>query len=178
MTKWSIAAAAALTLAACGGQSENEAGTNGEAAATKAGGDGGGESLALAPGQWEMSMQMVRMSGMPEGAASNFPATTIRTCLTPEEASRPGADFLTGNGENEGCTYENMSMTGGRMQGSVQCTTAQGTMNATFEGEFSPTSYEVTHRARMSGDGAAETEFESRITGRRIGDCPAGSAAG
>jgi hypothetical protein len=176
MKKWSIAAAAALMLTACGGQGANEAGANGQAAGTEAGGD---DSLALAPGEWEMTMQMVRMSGMPEGAdASNFPATTIRTCLTPEEARRPGADFLTGSGENNGCTYENMSMTGGRMQGSVQCATAEGTMNATFDGQFSPNSYEVTHQARMSGAGAAETEFESRITGRRIGDCPANSAAG
>jgi len=177
MMKHSIAAAAALMLAACGSQSEGDGEKAGEKGAAVTSGAAGGGAVAMTPGQWEMTVQMIRMTvpGMPEGASPPaMPATTIRTCLTPEQASQPNADFLTGTSANGDCSYENMSMGGGRLQGSVQCNTPGGAMRATFEGQFTPTSYEMTQQAQVGNEGSPGMEMETRITGRRIGDCPAG----
>lgn len=173
----SIAAAAALLLVACGSQEEagNEAADGQEAATDGVAGEGAG--VTMEPGEWETTVQVVRMSmpNLPAGAsAPTPPTTTLRNCLTPEQVSQPNAGFLTGN-QDSGCTYENMAMRGGRIQGSVQCETGAGTMRSTFEGQFTPTSYELTQRMQMTGEGAAGgMDVESRITGRRIGDCPSG----
>mgnify|MGYP003577157025 FL=1 len=44
----------------------------------------------------------------------------------------------------------------------------------TLDGTVTATSYELTQQTQMSGGGTNGMEMESRITGRRIGDCPAG----
>ena len=172
--KASIAAVAALLLVSCGGRDEaGKAEADGQEQAAA----GGGGGVTMEPGEWETTVQVVNMSmpNLPAGASvPTPPATTIRTCLTAEQVSRPNADFLTGN-RDSGCSYDNMSMRDGRMQGSVQCATEAGTMRSTFEGQFTPTSYELTQRMQMSGEGAAAgMDVESRITGRRLGDCPSG----
>ena len=182
MTRVTIAATAALMLAACGGQGEGEAdqaGNQAEAASGTEGAAPGGAALAMNPGDWEMTVQMVRMNapGIPAGATPPTPATTVRTCLTPDEASQPTPGFLTGGGQadaNSNCTYENFSNAGGRIQGTVQCTMPEGTMRMTLDGTVTATSYELTQQTQMSGGGTNGMEMESRITGRRIGDCPAG----
>jgi hypothetical protein len=130
----------------------------------------------MQPGEWETTVEVVRMEApnMPQGMNMPMPAaTTIRTCLTAEQVSRPNAGFLTGKGDASGCTYENFSMAGGRIQGSVQCSSQGTTMRSTFNGQFSATSYEMTQQVETGAQGMT-MEMESRTSGRRIGDCPAG----
>lgn len=165
----SSAAIAVLLLAACGGQSGNEQGAEGEA------GGAAGASVSLQPGQWEMTTEVVSMNipNMPAGMTPPMPPpTTVRTCLTPEQAAAPGGDFITGSGEGGGCRSENMSMENGRIQGTVQCQAEGGSMTAAVSGQFTPTSYEINQQVETSAEGMT-MEMESRTTGRRVGDCPA-----
>jgi len=121
MRHW-IAAAPALMLIACGG------GDKGQNAS--AGGGGGGaeaqakvETIAFQPGQWETTVQVTRMTvpNMPEGSSPPTPPpTTVRSCLTAEQARQPNANFLTGSGENGGCTSQNFTMADGRISGTIQ----------------------------------------------------------
>jgi hypothetical protein len=175
------AAAAALLLAACSGGDEGDAGAAGNTGASgaeSAAPDAGGGEVAMTPGEWEMTVQVSQMSvpGVPEGAMPSMPATTMRTCLTAEQASQPTPGFLTGQQDGSGadCSYENYSTAGGRVQGTVQCRVAEGTMRTTLDGQITPTSFEMNQQTQMSGGGMPETRTESRVTGRRIGDCPAG----
>ena len=178
MTRVTIAAAAVLMLAACGGSGDGEADRTADKAEAESGAGSaaaGGAAFAMNPGEWEMTVQMVRMSapGVPAGAMPQAPATTVRTCLTPEQASQPTPGFLTGGGQagaDSNCTYENFSNAGGRIQGTVQCTMPEGTMRMTLDGTVTATSYEMTQQTQMSG--ANQMEMENRITGRRVGDCP------
>ena len=172
---------AALLLAACGGQSGNEqagnaAGGTETEAAGGGGGGGGAASVALQPGMWETTVEVVRMNmpNMPQGMATPTPPpTTISYCLTPEQAARPSADFLTGSGETGGCTYENFSMENGRIQGTVSCN-AQGTqMRSTLDGQFTPSSYEMNTQVQTT-TGGMTMDMETRTSARRTGDCPAG----
>lgn len=175
-------AIALLLLAACGGQSGNEAGGNeaggNEAGGTEApgGGGGGAASVALQPGMWETTVEVVRMNmpNMPAGMTPPMPPpTTVNYCLTAEQAAQPNANFLTGSGEAGGCTSENLSMANGRIQGVVTCS-AQGTsMRSTMDGRFTPTGYEMTTQVETNAAGQT-VEMETRTRARRTGDCPGG----
>ena len=48
-------------------------------------------------------------------------------------------------------------------------------MSMTISGRFTPTTYEMTVRSRREMRGEA-IESSVRMTGRRIGECPAGGA--
>jgi len=178
MTRGSTAALAALLLASCGGESGNRqaadggtAGTNAAAAAPATA--AGGAAVALQPGQWEITTAVLRMEvpNMPSGISPPTPPpTTVRTCLTPQQASAPNGGFLTGSGEGGGCTSQNMSMAGGRIQGVVQCNSQGSTMRSTMEGRFSATSFEVNQHVETAAQGM-NMNIESRTSGRRVGDC-------
>ncbi len=164
---------AALALAACGGGGEENAeGGNGTAAAS----GGGSASVSLQPGQWEITTTVasINVPNLPPGATPPLPPPSpVRSCLTPEQAAQPTAGFIAGAGENGGCTYENSSMSGGRIEATVQCNAGGATMRSVMNGQFAPESFEVTQRATTSAEGM-NMEMESRTTGRRVGDCPAG----
>jgi hypothetical protein len=171
MRHW-IAAAPAMLLIACGGGGEAGGGN-----AAKAGGGGGKvEAASFQPGQWETIVQITRMEipNMPQGAAPpTMPPTTVRSCLTEEQARQPSANFLTGSGENGGCTSENFTMAGGRISGTVQCNSQGTQVRSTMDGRYSPTTYELTMQSQTQAQGM-NMEMDARITARRIGDCPAG----
>lgn len=177
---------ATLLLAACSGgeQAGNEAGNAaGNQAAANAGdsagggdGGGGGGAVALQAGQWETTVQVTRMSmaNMPGGVSPPTPPpTTVSYCLTPEQAARPSADFLTGSGESGGCTYQDFSMEGGRISGTVTCESAGTSMRSTMDGQFTPTGYEMNTQVQTTAQGMT-MDMETRTTARRVGDCPAG----
>jgi hypothetical protein len=184
-----------LLLAACGGGSGGEsdsgnAAAGGEAAAgagagagagaaegaagDAGGGGGGAVAASFAPGLWETTTVVLSMNvpNMPQGFRPPMPpATTVRHCLTPEQVSRPPADFMSGGGESGGCTYRDFAMANGRIRGTVQCGADGGAMRMTMDGSFTPTRYEMNQQVETSGQGMT-MNIESRTTGRRVGDCP------
>lgn len=182
-----MAATAALALAACEGQQEaGNAAANGAAAAaggnaaTSSGGDAGTAGAAMVemrPGQWETTVEVLRLDmanvpGMPAGMTQPLPPPqTIRSCVTPEQARRPDADMFAG-GNQAGCTYENFSMTGGRIQGAVTCNSSGTTVRSTFNGSFGAESMQVESESQVSANGVT-VDTATRVTGRRLGDCPA-----
>ncbi|HWT13397.1 MAG TPA: DUF3617 domain-containing protein [Allosphingosinicella sp.] len=158
-----IAAVPALLLIACGG-----GGSGG-------GGGGGGDTVSFQPGQWETTIQVTSMNmpGMPKGmAAPTPPPTTVRNCLTAEQARQPSADFLTGSA-GSGCRSENFSMANGRISGTVQCDAQGTTMRSTMDGQYTATSYEMNMQTQTQAQGQ-NVDMEVRATARRIGDCPSG----
>ena len=185
------AAAAALLLVSCSGQngagngSANAAGGNEAAAGADAAPEAGSAAAPaaamaqLSPGQWETRVEVLRLNmsdvpNMPAGVTPPMPPpTTVRSCLTPEQARQPNAGFLTGGENQSGCTYEDFSMTGGRMQGIVTCTREGTTVRATVNGSFTADSYAMESESRVTANGMT-VETASRVTSRRIGDCPAG----
>lgn len=185
-----FAAAAALLLVSCGGgEGGNEAAggneTAGGNAAAAAGNEASGEAKAeggggdaaaasLDPGQWEITTQVTSMNveGMPQGANMPLPPpTTIRACITPEQAGQPGANVFTGGGENSGCSFESSNMRGGRIEATVQCNNAGGSMRSRMAGQYGGSSFEVNQQVETAAGGQT-VEMETRTSGRRVGDCP------
>jgi hypothetical protein len=179
-----VVAAAALLIASCGARERTANGSaevNASAApATPAtqGGEGGAAAIAaLTPGEYETTIEVLRidMTGGPALPAGVIPPvpppTTIRSCLTPDQARRPDANFLTGSGAQAGCVYDNLAMDGGRIVGAATCD-AQGTrVRTVMDGQFSSVGYTMSSQSRIQTNGMT-IETDSRITSRRIGDCP------
>jgi uncharacterized protein DUF3617 len=164
-----ITTAALLALAACG--SPNKADGNASSASLSS-------DQKFDPGQWEMTMEMVNVSApnLPPAVLSAMksqPKVTTRNCMTPEEARGPSGDMFTGKKDGN-CTHEGFSLAGGRMRGSTTCTDPNGNKTTmTMDGQYQPRSFNVTMKMDTNAGGQAMA-IESRMTGRRVGECEAG----
>jgi hypothetical protein len=169
-----ITAAGLLALAACG-SSGSKAGGNGAASATSAPGGGGAPAAAvsLQPGEWEMTMEIEGMPAQVAAAMKNAKAN--RTCLTKEDLSNPNGQMFSGQSSGHGCTQKEFSMVGGRIHSSSLCTAPGGSQTTTFvmDGQYSPQSFDAT--MSITGGARGRTgKMTTHMTGRRVGDCPAG----
>jgi hypothetical protein len=135
----------------------------------------GGQSTMLQPGQWETNVAIVRLEapGMPKGANVPLPPpTTTSSCLTPEQARNPDANFAAGN--TSGCSSEDYRMADGRISGTLTCNQQGTSMRATLAGTYTPTTMDMTMNSQTQAAGQNVTT-EVRVTGRRTGDCRSGS---
>lgn len=180
MKKGLILAAALLALAACGEEPQPEArNMSAEEVAAEL------SSVTIEPGLWESSSQIVDVSApnLPVEAKNMMirrSAASVRNCITPEQAERPDANFLAAQ-QNSNCAYQNFSMENGQLTGTMVCTggAMPGQMRAEMKGEYGPQAYDM--RMTMSTSGmpeGADMTIETRVTGRRIGDCPEAGAEG
>ena len=172
-----VGAGLLLALAGCGGSDTKAEGEPGDVSATGAGAAPGGAAARIQPGEWEMTVETVNIEApnMPPEAAAMMKKTmgekqTSRQCITPEEAA--GA-FVTQDQQTD-CTREGFSLAGGRIQGTVTCTGEDGKVTVTLNGRHSGTSYDMNSKVQSENQAGSMT-IETRTTGRRIGECPAGS---
>jgi hypothetical protein len=180
-----VALALVAALAACSkptpGRSD-KAGANGSATAAAAGSSGSATAVSspLNPGEWETAVEM-KMTGLPanlppEAAKALRGAKMVtRHCLTPEKASRPTGDLFSGKAQ-EGCSRQDVSMTGGRLHGTLICKDPRGaTSTMTMDGSYGGVSFDV--RMTLSGEHQGQTMgWESHSVGHRIApSCSAGT---
>ena len=174
-----------LMLAACnsGPRVEAENAALGEAAEKVR--EAGGGTMRVRPGRWvsEVTLESIDIPGMPPAAAEQIKATMAKaasgheTCLTPEQANRPREDFFAGSDGN--CRYDRFSMDGGKIDGVMRCSAQGSTQLISFDGAYSPDSYDMQMRSTVeTGPGANPMTMAMRIKSRRVGDCdPAAAAA-
>lgn len=139
-------------------------------------------AVQIEPGLWEARSEVVNVTGegLPREVQSQMKgrASEIRNCITPEQAARPDANFLTAQ-QNSNCTYRGFSMQNGRVEGAMTCTGGDlpGEMTTEMSGEYGPRSYDMRMRMTTTGmPGGADMTIETRVSGRRVGDCPEGGA--
>lgn len=134
---------------------------------------------ALRPGEWETSVEMIEaeMPGMPKMGAeavarAQGTAKTHRYCMTPADAGQPTGAWLSGNADQK-CRYTQFSMAGGRIESVLSCPGPDGreAMTVTTTGTVTPEL--VNAEARMAMSGANGMKVTTRVTSRRIGECPA-----
>jgi uncharacterized protein DUF3617 len=161
-------------------------------------GGGGGNVVVMEPGEWEMTTRVtnVQTENLPpemRGSGNQMQNQTItqRSCL-PVSADVIRIQNLrftvplpmAGPGPVPGCRMPELSMEGGRIRMQMSCDgiPAGGgmmgpggqtmSMSGEMNGTYTANSVEVTGRGEVrvgGGRGSAEV----RITGRRIGACPA-----
>lgn len=186
-----------LALAACSkptpGRSDNGAvansAANGSTAVANSGGpaaapQGGsapaaaaGPEVKLNPGLWETVAQITRTGlppNLPPEVAEKMKSQTVtsRHCLSPEKAAHPGGAFLAG-APAKGCT-NNISMTGGRVSGSMVCKDPSGgTATFALDGSYGGDAFDMTMKMSMAKGGQSMT-MQSHSVSHRVGACPAG----
>lgn len=173
MIKQILCTAALLLLAACGTkeQTKGEDMTAEEVA-------GQLSEMKIEPGQWEATNEIISASapGLPADALKQMVGqkTTVRNCITPEQAERPNANFLAAQ-ENSNCTYQDWSMDGGRMKGTMTCAggaeMADSTIVMKMDGTYGEKSYDMVMDMETKMPGDMTMTIKARTTGKRVGEC-------
>lgn len=175
-----ILSAAILALTACGSSGKGDG--NGSATASGGSGSGGVFGVSLQPGEWEMKTEVVNVKaeGMPPGMAEGMKqsaSSTTRTCMTPEDAKGPKGDLFTGD-KSGNCKSEGFSWAGGKISGKTTCgSDASGRTVMTMDGQYSAQNIDMTIKSATNVAGR-EVAMEMRMSGRRVGECSAGTKEG
>lgn len=135
------------------------------------------EGMKIQPGQWEATNEIISASapGMPPDILKGMigQKTSVSNCITPEQAAKPSANFLTAQQTNN-CTYQNWSMDGGRMTGTMTCAGGQmpGTVVIAMSGNYGESAYDLDMNMNTKGlPGGMTMTIEAKTTGRRTGEC-------
>ena len=158
-----------LVVAAC---SEGDAGASKEAAAPA--------DKTMRAGQWETTTEVTRLTKLDEGApAIDTPAGTkasFTSCIAEADRKKPAPDLFAG--EKAECEYKDFYMARGRMNATMSCQLpGVGEVLSSVEGSNDPASFEgtISSTSRLAGSG--DVRIDAKISGRRIGDCPAAAEA-
>ena len=151
------------------------------------GGGGGAEknetaqkAAAPEPGQWELATEVTSFRTADEGAPKIVATVGSRAAenLCLGAGDRLPAAFFAGEGYD--CSYGTYYVRNGRLNVTLDCRREglDGMIAVTAEGQSHGDSVEFTRgiRTALSTDG--DVELETRVTGRRTGECPAGGDAG
>jgi len=134
---------------------------------------------ALKPGEYEIASKVdaVRVTDN-----SGSPATKskvgdvgqpVRTCIAADGAIDPKVFVAAG----ETCTPASAYLRNGRMSLQYQCTQPDGQVTQMVDGQFKEESFEARVITSTFLSGAGDYEMTRSFTGKRVGDCPAGTAA-
>jgi hypothetical protein len=136
------------------------------------------DKVQLKPGQWEgrftvKDLDLGDMPGAPanmkEQMKSAMNQTSLKYCVTPEQAANPSGEMFAGQ-ENKNCTYGGFEAKGGAVKGQVSCKSDGGTMNATMSGAYAPESYAMDMDMKMVGGPQGMTmAMTARSEGKWIG---------
>jgi hypothetical protein len=135
---------------------------------------------AFTPGAWETTSQITAMDipGMPEemSKANVGQVNRFTSCMTPEMAKKPDANFFTNNSGTTSCKGERFDMAGGRLQAAMVCTdrNVPGEMRLTIDGSYTADSYQATSTMQRSdGSGNTLMKVKAKTSARRTGACKA-----
>lgn len=131
------------------------------------------DKVQLKPGQWEgrFTVQDIDMAQAPQAAKDQMKSmmsqTSLRYCVTPEEAANPSGGMFAGQ-EDKNCTYAGFEAKGGTVKGQVSCKAEGGTMNAAMSGSYAPESYAIDMDMKMTG-GPHAMGMTARSEGKWVG---------
>lgn len=133
--------------------------------------------MKIEPGQWEATNEIVSATapGMPPDILKQMVGqkTTVSNCITPEQAAKPSANFLAAQ-QNNNCTYQDWTMNGGRMTGTMTCQGGEmpGKVVMNMTGNYGSDRYDLDMDMNTTGlpNGMSMT-IKAKTTGRRVGEC-------
>lgn len=168
----SLSALAALSLAACKKDTVVAKDESVESVARKV----AASDIKPLPGRWESTMKLAKidMPGLPPEAREAMnqqmgAARTATTCLTPEQAANPNADFFQKGAEN--CKYDRFAMTGGKIDAVMTCTQDSTAIKMSMAGSYSETAYDIKVRSEGEMEPGMPMAMEMTVASRRVGDC-------
>lgn len=167
-----------FALAACGSKpsvSAENASAEEVAAKVKA---AGGQAAFLSPGHWDSTVTIERVSipGMPPEIAAHMKQVMAGkvsgSCLTAEQAKKPGADFFGGK-DRKDCRYDHFDMGDGKLNARMTCGGEGGSAIMTMGGTYGPDSFKLAMTTETKGGaGPAESmTMAATIDSKRTGAC-------
>jgi hypothetical protein len=133
--------------------------------------------LRFTPGKWLSTVTFDEMSmpGLPPAAAKMMQrqmgtSQTTESCLTPEEANKPTADFFSGK---QNCRYDHFKMGGGKIDAKMVC--SHGDANQTFEldGTYSSDEYHMAMKGNVPGPDGQTMTMKMHVDAKHAGACTA-----
>lgn len=143
------------------------------------------QKAKIQPGEWEVTVEMIdqKVTGGPSGmpVPPKMPPQTMKTCITPEQVNRPEGMFSGGmEGLKKNCTYDSFAMVDGKIDAKMHCAMPNGMkIEATNTGTFSGTEISSDSTSTVTGlPGGMSSSSHTKMTAKRVGECPAGAPAG
>ena len=132
--------------------------------------------VKVEPGQWERTTEIVAAEGAVSEAEKRQIVgrrTTSSDCITPAQAERPSANFLSAQ-QNSECTYHEFRMQDGKLSSRTTCigTDSPDELVTVMNGDYAPESYDMVSRIQTPGQAGAVT-ITTRTRGKRVGECKA-----
>ena len=130
-----------------------------------------GPSLPIQPGKWQSTVTILDRQSplLPRGAGAAMRAhpSTLSACVTAAQAADGPRAVL--QGSNGKCRYTSFNATGGRFNAVMVCTFASGSITATSNGTYTPTTLDVSGSSVMTG--RMQTTSKTHTSARRVGPC-------
>lgn len=172
-----LAALAVLAAGGCGNDkaADSKVDVKGESMASVAG-KIAASNLTPQPGRWEAAMRLEKMEvgNMPPEvkaamAQQQGMTQTYATCLTPEQAAKPNADFFKNDAKD--CTYDHFTMAGGRIDAELTCKPVAGPTKMKMTGTYGPDLYDIRITSEGEMQPGIAMSVAMTVTSRRTGAC-------
>ncbi|MEZ5709377.1 MAG: DUF3617 domain-containing protein [Blastomonas sp.] len=177
-----VALAPLMALSACGDSGNADSDGDGKISSEEAA--EAAKDVKLDPGKWENTVEFVDISfdeaklppearGFASGMLKSMVGQkqTTSSCLTPEEAAKPQADFFAGNKEDD-CEYKTFNISGGKMKIDMTCTQKdKSEANISLSGNYSSDSYDMEMNMAMNSPQMGEMTIKAKTNAKRVGEC-------
>ena len=140
-------------------------------------------------GQWATTSEIlsVELEGLPPEARQMGAAMAktmvgrkngFESCVTEEQSKKPAADLFAGGGKGN-CAYDKFSMSGGKIDAVMNCTSPSGPgkMMMTMNGNYSDEAYSINVAMKMPGSPGMPGSgmmMKAKNSGKRTGECKKG----
>lgn len=180
MHKFFLISAATLALSACSDKGADADGngkiSNAEATTEMA----KGGAMAMKPGLWEAQSKYdkIEAPAMPAEMQAKMKAQMAegmaqRSCLTKAQVEKPGLEFF-GAPPEANCTFDALDRSADGLKMAMTCKpTGPIILKSKIEGKFAAETYTLNVEQSTEGTPMGAVKMTGKITGKRIGDCPA-----
>ena len=137
---------------------------------------------AISAGQWEMVTEVTRVTKLDKGApVLKMPEgskTTTGNCVAEADVKKPPASLFAPEGFQ--CDYRDSYMRNGRFNATLGCTKAGlgGDVSTLVNGSYTADTIEATATIETRLYCEGDARIETKLTGRRTGECSAAPTKG
>jgi hypothetical protein len=134
----------------------------------------------FAAGQWEMTSEVTKVTQRDKGApalpGAEGSKTTSSSCVAEADVKKPQPALFVGDALD--CTNRDVYLSRGRVNATLTCKKAgtPGEVATIVNGTYTADSFEGTSVIETSFVGEGDVKMETKLTGRRTGECTAAAA--
>jgi hypothetical protein len=134
----------------------------------------------IRPGEWQSDTTVTEMSmpGLPPQVQANMKKVmssrqthSFTSCVTEADVKRPKEDFFAG--KNNQCRYDHFTMSGGKVDATMHCTSEGRDTTMKLDGRYSAENYQLNVEMSSNGGPEGAMSLKSHTVSHRIGECTA-----